>query len=62
MNRSAILLAAALLTLPGIASADELPAQPGAGAAVVVALNQLEKQGDRQLLNGIPFTGTVIDT
>lgn len=58
MNRSATLRAAVVLALPAIASGDELPAQPVAAA---VSLNQLQKQGDRLLLNGTPFTGTVID-
>ncbi|MFO6431615.1 toxin-antitoxin system YwqK family antitoxin [Erythrobacter sp. W302b] len=59
MNKSAILLAAVLLTLPGTVFADELPAGPGAAA---VSMSQLEKQSDRLLLNGSPFTGTVIET
>ncbi len=59
MNRYASPLAAALLTLSGTAIADEPIAAP---TATVVQLSQLQKAGDLHLLNGAPFTGTVIDT
>ena len=59
MNRYMILLATALLTLSGIAAADEPPTAPTAAA---VPLSRLEKEGDLYLLNGVPLTGTVIDT
>ncbi|RNJ62746.1 MAG: hypothetical protein EDM03_08820 [Porphyrobacter sp. IPPAS B-1204] len=49
------MIAAALLTLSGTA----LAAEP---SAAVVPLSQLQKEGDLHLLNGAPFTGTVIDT
>ena len=51
-------LAAALLTLSGTAGADERLTAP---TATVVSLAQITKQGDLHLLNGLPFTGTVID-
>lgn len=58
MNRTTIFLGAVLLTLSRAAIADTPPAEPPATA---VPLSQLQKQGDLQLLNGAPFTGTVID-
>lgn len=48
-----------LLTLSGTALASEPAATP---TAAVVPLSQLQKEGDVHLLNGAPFTGTVIDT
>jgi antitoxin component YwqK of YwqJK toxin-antitoxin module len=59
MNRYMTPLAAALLTLSGIAEAEEPSTAP---TAAVVPLAQLTKQGDLYLLNGAPFTGIVIDT
>lgn len=58
MNRYMMPFAAALLTLPGIARADGPLSAP---TAVVVPLAQITKQGDLHLLDGAPFTGTVID-
>lgn len=58
MNRYAIPFAAALLTLCGVAVADEPVAAP---TAAVVPLSRLQKDGDLHLLNGAPFTGTVVD-
>ncbi len=58
MNRSTILFGAVLLTLSGVALADAPSAEPSASA---VSLSQLQREGDLYLLNGVPFTGTVID-
>ena len=59
MNRYAVMIAAALLTLSQTAMADELTAEP---PAAVVPLSQLQKDGNFHLLDGAPFTGTVVDT
>lgn len=59
MNRSALPLAAVLLTSSGIVSADEPAAVL---AASVVPQSELEKQGELHLLDGTPFTGIVVDT
>lgn len=59
MSRYTIPLAAALLTLSGAAMADEPVAEP---PAAVAPPSQLQKDGDLYLLNGAPFSGTVIDT
>ena len=59
MNRYTIPFAAALLKLSGVAVADAPVAAP---TAAVVPLSQLQKEGDLHLLNGAPFTGTVVDT
>lgn len=58
MNQYLMLLAAALISPSEEVSADKPIAQ---AAAPVVALTQLQKQGDIYLLNGAPVTGTVID-
>lgn len=58
MNRYTITLAAALMTLSGVALADEPAAQPD---AAVVPLSQLQKKGDLHRLKDTPFTGTVVD-
>lgn len=59
MNRTTIFLGFVLLTLSRAAIADTPPAEPSTAA---VPLSQLQKQGDLHLLNGAPFTGTVIET
>jgi hypothetical protein len=59
----ASLLAALVLAACGQSLGAENPALPPAAEAPATArLADLQQQGGRRLLNGVPFTGTALDT
>lgn len=64
MNHRTKLLAAALLALAATAMAGEpapKPASPDVQPQAIVTASELQKTDGALLLNGVPFTGSVID-